>query len=35
MDPIAEPAFEAVAIEQGQEKLEVFFLAVVRRGSQQ
>jgi len=32
MDAIAEPAVETVRIEQRQEELEVFLLAVVRRG---
>jgi hypothetical protein len=36
VDALAEPAFEAVAIEEGHEELEVLFLAVVRRcGHQQ
>ena len=32
---VAEPALEAVAVEQRQEELEVLFLAVVRGGGQQ
>jgi len=32
MDAIAEPAVETVRIEQRQEELEVFLLAVVRCG---
>jgi hypothetical protein len=32
---VAEPTFETVAIEQGEEELEVLFLAVVRRGGHQ
>jgi hypothetical protein len=35
VDAVAEPALEAVAVEQGEEELEVFFLAVVRRGRHQ
>ena len=32
MNAVAELAFEAIAVEQGHEELEVFFLAVVGRG---
>jgi hypothetical protein len=35
VDAVAELAVEAVGIEQRQEKLEVLFLAVVRRGGHQ
>ena len=35
MHAIAKLAFEAVAVEQRQKELEVFFLAVVRRGRHQ
>ena len=35
VDAIAELALEAVAVEQGHEKLEVLLFAVVRRGGQQ
>ena len=31
VDPVAEAALEAVAVEQGEEELEVLLLAVVRR----
>ena len=35
MNTVAKLAFEAVAVEQRQEELEVLFLAVVRRGGHQ
>ena len=35
MHAVAELAFELVAIEQRQEELKVFLLAVVRRGGQE
>jgi len=35
VNPLAEPALEAVAVQQGQEELEVLLLAIVRCGRQE